>query len=49
MTLGEFEFDDLWTNSHPEDGRSNIITIITIIMIMIIIMTRIITRTHKKS
>ena len=22
MTLGEFEFDELWTNSHPEDGRS---------------------------
>ena len=21
MTLGEFEFDELWTNSHPEDGR----------------------------
>ena len=46
MTLGEFEFDDLWTNSHPEDGRSNIITII---MIMIIIITRIITRAHKRS
>ena len=46
MTLGEFEFDDLWTNSHPEDGRSNIITMI---IIMIIIITRIITRTHKKS
>ena len=46
MTLGEFEFDDLWTNSHPEDGRFNIITII---MIIITIFTRIITRTHKKS
>ena len=30
MTLGEFEFDELWTNSHPEDGRSKHFSIIMI-------------------
>jgi len=36
MTLGEFEFDDLWTNSHPE-GRSDYSRHVTMLLLVLLI------------
>merc|ERR1719411_836441 len=37
MTLGEFEFDDLWTNSHPEDGSSDYSRHVTMLLLVLLI------------
>jgi len=37
MTLGEFEFDDLWTNSHPEGstGYSRHVTMLLLVLLIV--------------
>jgi len=37
MTLGEFEFDELWTNSHPEDGSDGYSRHFTMLLLVLLI------------
>merc|ERR1711884_70866 len=37
MTLGEFEFDELWTNSHPDDGSDGYSRHFTMLLLVLLI------------